>query len=460
MEACPAVLPHRSRLSRALPAVLVCAVVLGCAGDRKEVEAFQPNILIVVIDALRADRLGVDGYPLPTTPNIDALAAEGVYFSAALAHSTWTKPSIATLITSLYPSQHGIQRVSVDDAALRTETLDDSLVTLAERLQAAGYATGAVINQVHLLARFGFGQGYDHYDDKRGRNAFKLNGQLREWLTGLERGPFFAYVHYLDLHWPFTLRLPQNADAFGPTAMKSEPPSSGQEAPEWGSHLDDPDDLRALQARYDHEVAYTDAALGELVEDLRELGLYEDTLIFVTADHGEAFLEHGLLGHGFAPYEELLRVPLVARLPSRVSALTGRIERPVGLIDLMPTLLDIAGLEPQPGAQGESIAPLLRGEPMADRVIFADTFEAFSARSRTHKLIWYSDERKEFFDLTTDPAEKNSMAEPCRGACRELAQQIRPFRRLMLKSRESNPAGTAELNPEDVETLRALGYLD
>ncbi len=460
MEVCPAVRPHRSRSTRALLAVLACALVIGCAGEREEVEAFRPNIVIVMIDALRADRLGVDGYPLPTTPNIDALAAEGAYFSSALAHSTWTKPSIATLITSLYPSQHGIQRVSVDAAALRTETLDDSLVTLAERLQAGGYATAAVINQVHLQGRFGFGQGYDYYDDKRGRNAFRLNGRLRSWLEGLEGGPFFAYLHYLDLHWPFTLSLPEKADAFGPTAMKSEPPTSGQEAPEWGSRLDDPDDLRALQARYDHEVAYSDAAVGELVEQLRELGLYEDTLILVTSDHGEAFLEHGQLGHGFAPHEELLRVPLVIRQPSRLSAFTGRVERPVGLIDVMPTLLELAGLEPQPGAQGESIVPLLRGEEMAERVIFSDTFDAFGARSRAHKLIWYNDERKEFFDLTTDPGELNSMAEPCRGVCRELAQQIRPFRRLMLKSRESNPAGTAELNPDDVETLRALGYLD
>ncbi len=447
---------------RILSALAVLTLALGCGEPSGPAEAYRPHVVIVMIDALRADRLGVDGYPLPTSPNLDAVAADGAYFSAAMAHSTWTKPSIASFVTSLYPSQHGIQVASLGaDGALRTEVLDDGLVTLAERFQEAGYTTGAIINQVHLQRRFGFAQGYDHYDDKRGRGAFRLNKRLGFWLDSLEdERPIFAYVHYLDVHWPFTLRLPENEGAFGSTEMESKPPASSRQADAWVSKLRNPDDLEALQARYDHEVAYADAAFGQLVDDLRERGLYEDTLLLVTSDHGEGFMEHGRLGHGLSPHEEQVRVPLIVRLPERMRGQRGRIERPVGLIDLFPTLLDLLGLEPEVAAQGESLAPLLRGESMPDRVVFADTSPAFAARSRTHKLIWFEDGTREFYDLVNDPEEQDSQVEPCRGACRELAKVLRPFRRLMLQSRQSNPAGTAELKPEDIETLRALGYLD
>ena len=446
-----------------LSALAVLVLAFGCAESSPPVESQRPHVVIVVIDALRADRLGIHGYPLPTSPNMDAVAGEGVFFSAAMSHSTWTKPSIATLVTSLYPSQHGIQVASLgDEGALRTEVLDDGLVTLAERFQQAGYTTGAVINQVHLQRRFGFAQGYDHYDDKRGRGAFRLNKRLRYWLDSLEEDgrPIFAYVHYLDVHWPYTLSLPENEGLFGSTEMESRPPASGHQADAWVSRLENPDDLVALQARYDHEVAYADAALGQLVDNLRERGLYDDTLLLITSDHGEAFMERGRLQHGLAPHEEQIHIPLIVRMPEWMKGARGRIDRPVGLVDVFPTLLDLLGLEPEPSAQGESLVPLLRGESMADRIVFADTSQGFGARSRTHKLIWLEDESREFYDLVADPGETMSQADPCTGPCRELARVLRPFRRLMLRSRQSNPAGTAELRPEDIETLRALGYLD
>ncbi len=462
MEAAPALRLHPGRcLATAALAALAALSTGGCSPPEEPVAPFEGNVVVVLIDALRADRVGAYGYPLPTTPHIDALAAEGVVFDAALSHSTWTKPAIATLFTSLYPSQHGIQRASLEAGQeLRTEVLDERLTTLAERLSAAGLATGAMIDQVHLQARFGFNQGFGTYIDKRGRGAFKLNSWFEGWAKRLQGRRFFAYLHYLDLHWPFNKQIKGMADAFGPTEMKSVPPQSGQRAPEWGMRLNDPDDLRALQARYDHEVAYTDAALGDLVARLRALGVFDDTLLIVTSDHGEAFLEHGMLGHGFAPHEELIRIPLVVRPPRPLGGFTGRVERPVGLIDLMPTLLDLIGLEPEPQAQGESFAPLLRGRQMADRVQFFETFDAFAARSRTHKLIWLNDDRQEFYDLVADPGESRSLAEPCEGPCRHLARLLRPFRSLMLESRESNRAGTAELRQEDIETLRALGYLE
>jgi arylsulfatase A-like enzyme len=452
----------RNSLAALLPALTLAGFVAGCSQPNSLPEDFRPNVLVILIDGLRADRLGVEGYTYP--PHIDALAEEGVFFTAAMAHSTWTKPSIATIFTSLYPSQHGIQRASIDDGKqLRTEVLDESLVTVAERLRDGGYATGAVINQVHLRERFGFAQGFDSFQDFRGRDALKLNRQLEQWLASLgslESGPFFAYLHYLDLHWPYTVELPENEGVFGSTEMKSEPPVSGKRFEAWANALDDADDLRALEARYDHEVAYTDAAVGDMVARLRELGLFEDTVIIVTSDHGEAFKEHDQMGHGFSPYEEVLRIPLVVRLPEAIRFQVGAIAEPVGLIDLLPTLVELGGLDAEPQAQGDSFVPLLLGNEGRERVFCSETYDAFSARTRDHKLIWFTDDRLEFYDLAADPLEGEPVPGPCEGPCRELAQQLRSFRELMLTSRESNPAGTAELEKDEIESLRALGYLD
>jgi len=269
--------PTSGLLSVSLAAIAVATLLNGCRGvDTPENEppapAPRPNILLICIDALRADHVGVYGYPMPTTPNIDALATEGIYFSNMVAHSTWTKPSIATLMTSLYSSQHGIHRVAVGpEDALRTEILDDSFVTLAERLTDSGYATGAVINQVHLAERFGFAQGFETYNHNRGKGAFQLNQMLDDWLLSLPGDrPFFAYLHYLDLHWPYNKRLDGMGDAFGSTDMKNQPPRKGIEALAWGQALNDEEDLRALVARYDHELAFSDAGVGDVVQRLRK----------------------------------------------------------------------------------------------------------------------------------------------------------------------------------------------
>lgn len=452
--------PRRPARPRSLPvAILGSLLVAGCAPPEPE---YRPSILVLVIDALRADRLGINGYPLPTTPNIDALAAESANFRTAIAHSTWTKPSIATLMTSLYPSQHGIHRVADGpEDELRTDVLHEGLVTLAERLQQGGYATGGSVNQVHLQKRFGFAQGFDFYNDRRGRNAFRLNRDLAGWLETLPAGqPFFAYLHYLDLHWPFTLRLPENEGAFGPTEMKNTPPAGGRQVPAWGAELDDEDDLRALIARYDHEVAYTDAGVGDLVERLKSAGLYEDTLLIITSDHGEAFLEHDQMGHAFAPHEELVRVPLVLRQPLAMRRVSGPIDDLVGLIDLMPTLLEIAGLEPEPAAEGRSFAPLLRPRQLGERALFMETYDAIAARTATHKLIRYAGGGHEAYDLVADPGEQHSLDGSCGAPCSELNEQLVEFRARMLASVFAADPDSVELTEEEIEELRALGYLN
>lgn len=442
--------------------VLVLLPLLACGRDSPESDPGPPpNVLVILIDALRADHLGVGGYGLPTSPTIDRLADEGVVFTSAFAHSTWTKPSIATLFTSLYPGQHGIDRVGVqEDDAYRTDILDDGYDTLAERFQAGGYTTIGVLNQVHLQARFGFAQGFDHFEAVRGLSADKLNNKLLGQLEGIGTSPFLAYLHYLDVHWPYTKRLEGQLEAFGSLQMESEPPRRGNRVAEWAESLDSATDLAALKGRYDQEIAFVDTAIGNLMQALQGMGLYENTIVVVTSDHGEGFLEHDKLLHSYTPYDEVLQVPLVFRLPQGLLTPVPEVESPVGLIDVMPTLLQLANLPAAPHAQGRSLVPLMRDEPTTERWIFTESAEAAAVRSSTHKLIRFHDGRHEFYDLRSDPEEQDPDTGPCVDLCGRLAEQLVGHQRAMRELRMAGQdGGTAILNEEELEELRSLGYL-
>jgi arylsulfatase len=433
----------------------------GCAARDGE-PGYRPNVLIILIDALRADRLGVNGYPLPTTPEIDSLAQEGVNFTQAFSHSTWTKPSIATLFTSLYPEQHGLDMVAVEAVGgLATDSLDGQFITLAERFHQAGYVTGAVINQVHLQEKFGFGQGFELFIAQRGRVAPQLNQRMVRWFETLESDrPFFAYLHYLDPHWPYRQRLKKDAPDLGSTAMDVEPPGSAERIPRWRERVTKESDWRALEARYDHEVAYVDRAVGSIVQDLRRLGRFEDTLVVITSDHGEAFLEHGELVHGLAPYDEVIHIPLVLRLPEPLRARTGNLDRPVGLVDLGPTLYELAGLEPTGQEEGRSLASWIRGGRLGDRPIFAQGDGWTAARSLEHKLMTGPKGEELFFALVSDPGEQSPEAGPCSGPCDHLKTRLTAFLEHMERSRYTGEGGQIRLDEDEIEDLRALGYLD
>ena len=441
---------------------LVLLPMLACSGDTKEVDPGPPpNVLVILVDALRADHLGVGGYPLPTSPAIDRLAEEGVAFTSAFAHSSWTKPSIATLFTSLYPGQHGIDRVGVQEGDdYMTDILHEGYDTLAERFRAAGYSTIGVLNQVHLQDRFGFAQGFDHFEAVRGMGALKLNRKLLKQLEGVGSSPFFAYLHYLDVHWPYTKRLAGKQDAFGSMDMVSEPPQRGNRVADWVETLDSEADLDALVARYDQEVAFADAAIGELMLSLQAMGLYENTLVVVTSDHGEGFLEHDKLLHSFTPYDEVLHVPLVFRLPTSLPEPVPEVDAPAGLVDLMPTLLDLANLPPAAQAQGQSLVPLMQGESVPERWIFAESADAVAVRSSTHKLIRFHDGRVEFYDLVADPDEQSPDTGACVDLCGRLAEQLVGHQRAMSEMRKIGlEGGTAILDEKELEELRSLGYL-
>lgn len=456
-----------TRLRRAsarslLPLLPALVLPLACERAAAPSAAPAPDVVLILVDALRADRLGAAGYPEPISPNIDSLASEGVLFTDAYSQATWTKPAMATLLTSLYPTEHGLVRLGAADptGAFVTDRLPRATTTLAERFREAGYQTLAVVNQVHLQKKLGFAQGFDRFEWRRGKTAPELNEIFREMLAHRDRRPIFAWIHYLDVHWPYTNRLPdREAPDLGPTAIEHEPPQGLQWVADWQrEHLDEAT-RAALERRYDHEVAFVDAAIGDLVESLRAGGRWRDTIVLVTADHGESFGAHGGLMHGHLPYEEELRVPLVFRLPDRPGRPAGRRSTPVGLIDVAPTLLDLAGVTAgPPPMRGRSLRPVIDGSEDPERPVFAQTAGGWSVRRGHLKLIALEDGSYRLFDLAADPGEqRNLAADECDAGCEALASLLRAFRASL-----KEPPGESSLGSfgeEDLEELRALGYL-
>ena len=245
---------------------LVCLSIVACAQPPET----PPNVLIVLVDVLRRDHLGAYGYSRDTSPHIDAFAAESFRFETMYSHSTWTKPSVATLFTSVYPDQHGLGRVGFEEAGgFHTDVLPEQLVTLAEVFQASGYRTGSVGANVHIQDKTGFAQGFDGFWMQRLTKGRALNEQLQKWLDIVDREgppPFFAYLHYMDVHWPYTRSLSDKD--FGPTGFRRRPPHTWTAVPAWAEKYLDEKGIAAITARYDHEVAYVDLAFGELLEDL------------------------------------------------------------------------------------------------------------------------------------------------------------------------------------------------
>ena len=344
------------------PAVLGAWVGLasGCSSEPP-----RPNVVVLLVDALRADRLGCYGYERETSPRIDALASQSHLFTHAYAQSPWTKPSIPTLFTSLYPIQHKVYEGHAEGSAdlLQSDTLSDDLLTVAEVLGGAGFRTLAFVNNAHLPADHGFAQGFEVYE-QADFDAAEINRRFLEWIDGTGERPFFAYLHYLDVHWPF-----QPAPAFRDRFARS-----GQSAlfdrEDWiglrdrindGSVPVSESDRARLSALHDAGILELDQRIGELLDALRARDLLGETLILLTSDHGEELLEHGRVGHGGRLFEEVLRIPLMIRLPGAERG--RREETPARLLDVFPTLLGAVGITPPERLEGRDL--LARSDPPA-----------------------------------------------------------------------------------------------
>lgn len=360
----------------------------------------RPNVIVYVVDCLRADHVGAYGYSLDTTPNLDALAADGVVLQNLTSCAPWTKPSTACLFTSLLPTFH--QARTVDDALARDRT------TLAEVFQGAGYETAAwVANPVIDPRVFFFNQGFDRWADLRSfeersrrenihdieTDAADITKGVLPWLGEHRNETFFLYLHSLDLHFGYRPRPPFDAKFVSPGSRG----------------------LERDRELYDNELAYNDAEIGKLVAELKRLGLYDDTILFVTADHGEEFGEHGETRHGKTLYQQALHIPGILKLPgSRHAGL-----RPDALasnIDTAPTLLALAGVEAPKEFQGRSLLDVIENHASeSDRRVFSEVvapnFVSYAVRDRRYKHIktLVPELSDSVYDLETDPGETKNL---------------------------------------------------
>jgi arylsulfatase A-like enzyme/Tfp pilus assembly protein PilF len=405
-------------------------LLLSCPSSSQKVR----NVLLLSIDTCRADHLGCYGHPGSTTPNIDRIAEEGVVFSNAYSPVPMTLPAHSSMLTGTDPPRHGV-RDNFD------HKLGEANLTLAEILGRNGFTTGAIVSAFVLDSQFGLGQGFETYEDRLERPHEKPTVSERrgeetsrlalEWLERHKDERFFLFLHYYDPHTDYA------------------PP--------------EPFASRFPESPYAGEIAYTDHCIGRVIEGLKDLGLYDSTLIIITSDHGEMLGEHGELDHGYFIYQSAIRVPLIFRLPGLQES--RRIDDPAGIVDNVPTLCSILGIDAPEGVQGRDLSGSFGdGEPLGEeRPLYCESLLATKyGASPLHGVVtdrwkYIRTTRAELYDLTEDSEEANNLAEQRHDHARMLRDRLEQM--LAGSAREAGSEGGAVLDEAGRRRLESLGYL-
>lgn len=464
---------------------LALALALGCGGD--STDAPRPNVVLISIDTLRPDHLGCYGYGRNTSPNIDAIASTGALFEQHVSSAPWTLPAHAAMFTSVPDSVHGV----VDAIRFR---LSDDFETLPESFQKAGYSTAGFFAGPYLHPAFGLGQGFDRYidcvqtvpDDQvdadnewsmrdpilrashHGVTNDKVYAKWQEFIAeagpaAADEEPFFAFVHLWDVHFDFTPPPPYDTmfdpdydgpftgrDFFYDPAINAAMPKRDQEH---------------IIALYDGEIAWTDEVVGMIRHDVSQAGLLENTIFVITADHGTELFDHGGKGHRTTLYDEQIRIPLIVNYPGVVAP--KRCAGQTRMIDLGPTLRELAGIPEVRTTMGESLAPFLRGETTAepDRPAVSELMSVQrnlrSVRTTSAKYVVNHDSNgRAWFDLAGDPKELTMLPVDGDERAAELGRLYDSEAALIIEGLRSAPSATSASGvPEAIiRSLNANGY--
>ncbi len=415
------------------------------------------GVVVISIDTLRRDHLSLYGYPRRTTPGLDALARESVVFEDAVSTSSWTLPAHASLLTSTAPSVHGATTSKVG--------LSSSLPGLPRVLKDAGYFTQAFATHVYLSKEYGFGEGFDRHRYLPETRAEEVTDQAIQFLEAKADSDFFLFLHYYDPHWHY--------DPPAPYDRAFDPKYEGKTTGIWWNFKDydassiDAKDLHHIQALYDGEILYTDRQVERLVQEMKRLGVFENALVVVTSDHGEEFLDHGEWEHQKTLYEEQLRIPLLVKLPAAAMA-SQRVKGQVSLVDVAPTILAVLGVPAPETFEGRSLLDAARSGEAAATEAWAETEHTidgsrkFAARrgDSAEKAIFTLTEGAlaiELFDLATDSREKEGL-DPGAGLS-SLEKRLAAYLADAEARRRGRTSPPVELGPEELERLRALGYV-
>jgi arylsulfatase A-like enzyme len=424
-------------------------------------DAFRKSkgVVLVSIDTLRRDHVSLYGYPRRTTPGLEALARDAVVFDDAVSTASWTLPAHASLLTSTYPGVHGAVTAKVG--------LSPEWPRLPGILRDHGFFTQAIVTHLYLSRAYGFGEGFDRHHYLPETRAEDVTNEAISFLESRGDADFFLFLHYYDPHWHYDPPPPYDT-AFDPSYRGS---ADGI----WWNFKDldattiDPRDLHHIEALYDGEILYTDRQLERLFQEMKRLGVYDDSIVVVTSDHGEEFLDHGMWEHQKTLYEEQLRIPLLVKLPGGAKG-SHRVEGQVSLIDVAPTILDLLGLEAPPTFQGLSLVSSMdrgtsdvREEAWAETQHTLDGSHKFALRrgSAGKKAIFTVKEGVdgiELYDLARDPEERTKLEDS--GAREALEKKLAAYLADVERRRE-NKASSPDviLDRRDLERLRSLGYL-
>jgi arylsulfatase A-like enzyme/predicted Zn-dependent protease len=410
-------------------AVVVAILSVACRGRFVASPSRTTPVVLISIDTLRSDHLPAYGYKGVETPNIDSLRADAILYSRAYSHVPLTLPSHVSVLTGMLPNDVGVH----DNVGFR---LSDSVPSVPELLKKNGYATGAAVSAFVLRRETGIARGFDFYDDEvEPLGADKTIGRvqrdgretvhsLMKWLDTQSDKPLFAFLHLYEPHTPYTPPEPY---------------------------------LSRYSNHYDGEIAYADAIVGELIDHLKQKGIYDKALIILLSDHGEGLNDHGEEEHGIFVYREALQVPLIMKLPHGGKA-GATVTTPVQLVDVFPTILERTGTPPPANGHrvGRSLLAFLDGGPQ--RQIYSESYYAryHFGWSDLHSLIdgnehYIRAPQPELYDLAADPAEKRNTFDRNRRAYVRLRAAIEPYVR--------EAATPANIDPEEAAKLAALGYL-
>jgi len=435
-------------------------------------EAKKPfNIVLITIDALRADHLSCYGYQRTTSPVIDSIAEEGILYKNAIAPSSWTSPSVASLFTSVYPTNHGvINNVGHRKNAKRSmpEIFSEQLTTLTESLKAQGYATFAVASNPHLRKQCGFGRGFDYFECLDGQPAVTVNNTLYKWEETIRTSEkFFIWIHYFDPHYPYFPQSPW-VNEYTPQSLTQKMNFSRKPFREIVRLIPDlennSDMLGNLIGLYDSEINYVDSFIGKFIN---KFNVGDNTLLIITSDHGEEFLEHHLLGHGYSLYQASIHIPLIIKLPGNNQKEID--EKYVTLLDIMPTIFDLLGCAPPDHILG---TPLLSKKPLfpwiakvlpwknTPRHIFSElhTLSHKTVLSSGWKYYYAGTSEEEYlFNIETDPLESTNLIEEEKEKGRLLKNTL--FNWLDHAKRYPTTKSPHTISKEEQEKLEALGYI-
>ncbi len=422
------------------------------------------NIILISIDALRADHLSCYGYHRNTSPNIDRIATQGVLFKNAFSQATWTLPSHASIFLSQYVWSHTVKNP-------RTERLTYSYTTLAEILKNENYATAAFTGGILLSSKYGFNQGFEICDDgiprRRARQEIaSYIDKLLSWLESVGNRKFFLFIHTYDVHQPYNPPAPYfdlyTREFYEGKHLKN---SKGIDVQKIDASKLTLEELNYIIAVYDGGINYVDYQLGKIFEKLNQLGINDNTIIILTADHGEGFKEHGKLRHGYKPYIELVHVPLIMKGPgiprNRVY------DNSVQLIDIVPTILEILDMPQRKEMQGRSILALMKNcllEEVFKTYSFGhdkDKYEQpFSMSLRTEEWTYIMDQDgpDELYNRINDPKEQNNIIEKKPFIAQKLKKELEDF--IALTSEEKlQVTEKVHIDEELKQQLKSLGYL-